>query len=133
MGDALRLYAQPSRGLIVACDKNREHQHYVGQDCASCARHELLTRAARNAKSRPKPQPSADWIAASRTGRQAYASTPAPAQMRPSYGTPPAASPQAGLHTHMPRSASSMPVLMLLMVLALPGGDRSHRCEYRRS
>ncbi|MEH6419389.1 hypothetical protein, partial [Pseudomonas sp. CGJS7] len=45
-GDALRAYAQPSRGLIVVCGKNREHQHYAGQACASCARHELLTRTA---------------------------------------------------------------------------------------
>ena len=120
-GNALRLYAQPSRGLIVVCDSNREHQHYVGHSCASCAREELLTRAARNAKSRPKPQPPADWIAASRTGRLAYARTPAPAQMPPSHGTPPAASPQASLPTHMPRLASSMPVSMLLMALALPG------------
>ncbi|ALN83123.1 kinase domain protein [Lysobacter antibioticus] len=122
-GNALRLYAQPSRGLIVVCDRNREHQHYVGQSCASCVREELLTRAARNAKSRPKPQPPVDRMAASRTGRQAYAPAPsqAPAQMPPSYGMPPAASPHTSLPTHRPRFASSMPVLMLLMVLALPG------------
>ena len=73
-GDALRAYAQPSRGLIVVCGRNREHQHYAGQGCASCVREELLKRTARNAKPRPKPQPPADWSAASHTGRPTHVS-----------------------------------------------------------
>ncbi|MGO4777167.1 hypothetical protein AB4084_16950, partial [Lysobacter sp. 2RAB21] len=67
-GDALRAYAQPSRGLIVVCAKHREHQHYAGQSCASCMRQELLTRTARNAVPRPKtvsPLPPI-WTAATR-------------------------------------------------------------------
>ncbi|MGO1068528.1 hypothetical protein [Lysobacter sp. CA199] len=133
-GDALRAYAQPSRGLIVVCGKNREHQHYAGQACASCVRHELLTRTARNAKPRPKatPQPMG-WTAgaraaAARGGRPGYLPTappppmpvqmpmPTQAQTPAPYGAPPAYSSYAPVPTRMSRFASRMRVLMALLL-----------------
>ncbi|QWP76212.1 hypothetical protein J5226_21905 [Lysobacter sp. K5869] len=66
--ETLRAYAQPSRGLIVICAKNREHQHYNGEPCAACVRHDLLNATARKAASRPPPSPRA---AAARAPAQA--------------------------------------------------------------
>ncbi|WP_223621611.1 hypothetical protein [Lysobacter sp. ESA13C] len=54
---ALRSYAQPSSGRLVVCARNREHQHYASQPCASCVRAELIAKTARNATPRPKPNP----------------------------------------------------------------------------
>ncbi|QQP96256.1 hypothetical protein [Lysobacter enzymogenes] len=53
--ETLRAYAQPSRGLIVICAKNREHQHYANEPCAACVRHDLLNATARKAAARPPP------------------------------------------------------------------------------
>lgn len=54
---ALRSYAQPSSGRLVVCGRNREHQHYAGQPCASCVRADLIAKTARDARPRPKPNP----------------------------------------------------------------------------
>lgn len=86
--ETLRAYAQPSRGLIVICERNREHQHYAGEPCAACVRHDLLNATARKAASKPRPAPrAAAAIAAARAQPQTLgwwrsartAATPQPA------------------------------------------------------
>ncbi|MBX9402326.1 hypothetical protein K4L06_13510 [Lysobacter sp. BMK333-48F3] len=87
---ALRDYARPSSGRLVVCKREREHQHYAGQACASCARQDLLAKTARKARPRPvvepprmpAAQPAAARLRAPRLGRPPPRLTPAAAPAR---------------------------------------------------
>lgn len=43
----LKAYAQRSSNRLVACPRNREHQHFAGQPCAACVREGLIQQAQR--------------------------------------------------------------------------------------
>lgn len=45
-------YARRASGRLVVCTKEESHQHFSGQACASCARGQLLNRAARAVRPR---------------------------------------------------------------------------------
>lgn len=123
--DALREYAQPSSGRLVVCARNREHQHYRGQPCASCVRLDLLGQTARKARPRP-PTPPQDrprgWTAVMR----------APATPQPGGGhrAPPAprrlgGRPPAPAAASVPRAYRSGPSRLVstaraAMILVLP-------------
>lgn len=114
-GEALRAYAQPSRGLIVICSSNREHQHYAGQPCAACVRHDLLNATARKALARPRaaaaarapatkqaqPQTLGWWRQApppkpaATAPRRPAPAAPQPPQWNPYYSPPATATPAA--------------------------------------
>ncbi|WP_394537836.1 hypothetical protein PRJ39_17820 [Lysobacter enzymogenes] len=97
--ECLRAYAQPSRGLIVICANNREHQHYAGQPCAACVRHDLLNATARTAATRPRPGPHAHaprpqpqargWWRTARPAAPAQAATTAAPRLRVARPQPP--------------------------------------------
>lgn len=53
-GDVLVEYARRQSGLLVACSRNREHQHFRGEACTSCRRSGLVAAARSSAKRRPK-------------------------------------------------------------------------------
>lgn len=130
--ESLRAYAQPSRGLIVICSSNREHQHYAGQPCAACVRHDLLNSAARQAAARPKQaaraaapraQPQAlGWWRGARTGAPAQPAPTAPPRLRVARPQPPA---QWNPYYSPPPAATPAPPPLRAWRVRLPGRVRA--------
>lgn len=54
--DLLQGYARRSAGQLVACSKDKAHQHFAGMPCAACRRKALLTKIERNTRSHNTPQ-----------------------------------------------------------------------------
>jgi hypothetical protein len=50
----LRHYARRSNGKLVPCERGPSHEHFAGLACATCARGELRSQAARAAARRPR-------------------------------------------------------------------------------
>jgi hypothetical protein len=71
-------YARPSSGLLVPCQRNPKHQHFVGLDCPACARAGLLERVRRQ----PQPRRPRRARAQAASG-QAAATSPAQGAARP--------------------------------------------------
>ncbi|ATE72751.1 DNA-binding protein [Lysobacter capsici] len=111
--DALRAYAQPSSGRLVVCGRNREHQHYAGQPCASCIRLDLLSKTARKAKPRPATQPQdlpRGWAAVMRTPVATPQPRPRPQPAPRRFGARPplpSSMPPSLMQQQMPSSAST--------------------------
>lgn len=54
-GGVLVEYARRESGLLVACARSREHQHFRDESCASCRREGLVEAARKRAERAPKP------------------------------------------------------------------------------
>ncbi|MGK5037796.1 hypothetical protein [Janthinobacterium sp. LB3P118] len=107
----LRGYAQRSGGKLVVCTANPEHQHFVGQGCAACARDKVIGAAAQasvQAQQRQLLQPS--WPQ-QRSARGAHHTAP---------GQAPVAIPLSG-NTGGGITGKGWAVLVLLIVLFLIG------------
>lgn len=78
-------YARRQSGLLVACPRNRDHQHFRGEACTSCRRGGLVAAARSSAKRKPKRGRRS--AARPRPGRAAPAHAPA-AGRRATTGAP---------------------------------------------
>jgi hypothetical protein len=75
----LRGYAQRAAGKLKACARDATHQHFVGQECAACARVQVLAGAQAAAARKP---------AAARIVRRPFAAARGPARGRAPVPTP---------------------------------------------
>ncbi|MGK5055357.1 hypothetical protein ACQ4WY_00295 [Janthinobacterium sp. LB2P49] len=75
----LRGYAQRSGGKLLICAVNPEHQHFVGQGCAACARDKVISAAAQASVQAQQMQPQQQSLPQQRSVRRtAPGQAPAP-------------------------------------------------------